>query len=321
MKIVILDGYTENPGDLSWSPIEALGAVTVYDRTDVRDASLIRQRIGDAEIVLTNKTPLSRETILSAPGLRFIGVLATGYNIVDTAAAKERGIPVCNVPGYSTAAVAQHTMALLLELCSRVALHDAAVHAGQWTACPDFCFWNAPLTELSGKTLGVIGFGSIGRAVGRIARALGMEVLACSRSVRPEGEEIARYVPLEELLRRSDVVSLHCPLFPETEQLINREAIARMKPGAMLINTARGPLLDEQAVADALREGRLAAAAIDVASVEPMPAEHPLLHAPRCIITPHIAWATKESRQRLMRITAQNIAAWQAGAPVHVVNP
>lgn len=321
MKIVILDGYTENPGDLSWAPVEALGDVTVYDRTNIRDEDLIRQRIDGAQIVLTNKTPLTRETIMNASELRFIGVLATGYNIVDTEAAKERSIPVCNVPGYSTTAVAQHTIALLLDMCSRVALHDAAVHAGQWTNCPDFCFWNAPLTELAGKTLGIIGLGTIGRAVGRIACALGMNVLAYSRSVRAEGEGIARYVSLEELLKQSDVITLHCPLFPETKEIINRDALALMKPGAMLINTARGPLLDEQAVADALREGRLAAAAVDVVSAEPISADNPLLHAPNCIITPHIAWATKESRQRLMNITAQNIAAWQAGQPMNVVNP
>ena len=320
MKIVVLDGFAENPGDLSWGGLEALGALTVYDRTDRADEALILARIGDAEAVYTNKTPLSASVIAAAPRLRFIGVLATGYNVVDLAAASARGIPVCNVPAYGTEAVAQHTFALLLEICNQVAHHSAAVQAGRWSACPDFCFWERPLMGLVGKTLGIVGFGRIGRAVGRIGRAFGMEVLASGSRPTPEGKAIARYVPLEELLAASDVVSLHCPLFPETERLIRRETIARMKPGAILLNTGRGPLVDERDLADALNSGRLYAAGLDVAVTEPIPADSPLLSAKNCFITPHIAWAGRESRQRLMDIAVENLAAFLRGDTVNAVN-
>lgn len=320
MKIVVLDGFAENPGDLSWGGLEALGALTVYDRTDRADEALILARIGDAEAVYTNKTPLSASVIAAAPRLRFIGVLATGYNVVDLAAASARGIPVCNVPAYGTEAVAQHTFALLLEICNQVAHHSAAVQTGRWSACPDFCFWERPLMGLAGKTLGIVGFGRIGRAVGRIGRAFGMEVLASGSRPTPEGEAIARYVPLEELLAASDVVSLHCPLFPETERLIRRETIARMKPGAILLNTGRGPLVDERDLADALNSGRLYAAGLDVAVTEPIPADSPLLSAKNCFITPHIAWAGRESRQRLMDIAVENLAAFLRGDTVNAVN-
>ena len=320
MKIVVLDGFAENPGDLSWEGLEALGELTVYDRTDPTDEGLILARIGDAEAVYTNKTPLCAAVIAAAPRLAFIGVLATGYNVVDTAAAAARGIPVCNVPAYGTGAVAQHTFALLLEICNQVGHHSTAVQAGRWAQSPDFCFWERPLMELAGKTMGIVDFGRIGQAVGRIARAFGMEVLATGSRPTPEGEAIARYVPLEELLARADVVSLHCPLFPGTARLIRRETIAQMKPGAILLNTGRGPLVDEQDLADALNAGRLYAAGLDVAVTEPLRADSPLLGAKNCFITPHIAWASRESRQRLMDIAVENLAAFTRGEVVNAVN-
>lgn len=317
MKIVVLDGYAENPGDLRWDALAQLGELTVYDRTP--QAQII-PRIGDAEIVFTNKTPLDESIFAACPRIRFIGVLATGYNIVDCAAAAARGIPVSNVPGYGTAAVAQFTFALLLELCHHVGHHSDAVHQGRWTAAPDFCFWDNPLVELSGKTLGILGFGSIGRAVGRIARAMGMEVLAAGSRPTEAGMAIARYVELDELLEQSDVLSLHCPLFPENTGIINRNTISKMKDGAMLINTARGGLLVEQDVANALNCGKLSGAAMDVASTEPIQPDNPLLNAKNCILTPHIAWAPKEARQRIMDISAENLRAFLSGSPIHVVN-
>ena len=259
MKIVVLDGHAENPGDLSWQGLEALGNVTVYDRTDVHDEALIRARIGDAEAVYTNKTPLTGATIAAAPNLQFIGVLATGYNVVDLEAARQRGIPVCNVPAYGTQEVAQYAMALLLEICGSVGLHDRLVHEGKWAACPDFCFWETPILGLAGKTMGIVGFGRIGRALGRMAAAMGMKVLASGSRPCPEGEAIADYVPLEELLAKADVISLNCPLTPQTEGLINQQSIERMKPGVILINNGRGPLVMEQDLADALNCGRSAA--------------------------------------------------------------
>lgn len=318
MKIVILDGLALNPGDLSWGAIQALGDVTVYDQT-VGQEEIIR-RIGDAEIIIPNKTPITEEVLEACPNVRCICVTATGYNIVDCRAAARRGIPVCNVPGYGTAAVSQFTIGLLLELCHRIGYHDREVHAGRWSKCPTFCFWDTPQTELAGKTMGIIGFGSIGRAVGRIAVALGMKVLAYSRSTCPEGEEIGEYVELDRLLRESDVVSLHCPLFPETEGIINAAAIEKMKDGVILLNTARGQLVDEGALAAALQSGKVRGAAVDVVSKEPMDPENPLLTAPNCIITPHMAWAQGEARQRIIDITADNIRAFLAGAPEHVVN-
>ena len=320
MKIVVLDGHAENPGDLSWQGLEALGDVTVYDRTDVHDEALIRARIGDAEAVYTNKTPLTGATIAAAPNLQFIGVLATGYNVVDLEAARQRGIPVCNVPAYGTQEVAQYAMALLLEICGSVGLHDRLVHEGKWAACPDFCFWETPILGLAGKTMGIIGFGRIGRALGRMAAAMGMKVLASGIRPCPEGEAIADYVPLEELLAKADVISLNCPLTPQTEGLINRQSIERMKPGVILINNGRGPLVMEQDLADALNCGRVYAAGLDVVSVEPIRPDNPLLTAKNCIITPHISWAARESRQRLMDIAVENLRAFLAGRPVNVVN-
>lgn len=317
MKIVILDGNAVNPGDLSWDCFRQFGEVTVYQRTRYAQAA---ERIGDADIVMTNKTPITEELLSACTNLRLVCVLATGYNVVDCAAARKRGIPVCNVPDYGTNAVAQFTFSLLLELCNRVGLHDRAVHEGQWTACPDFCFWNTPQTELASKTIGIIGFGRIGRAVGRIAAAMGMEVLAYSRSRHPEGEKIGRYADLDTLLRESDIVSLHCPLTDETAGLIGSETLAKMKDGAILLNTARGGLLDEQAVADALATGKLSGAAVDVVSREPIRAENTLLTAPNCIITPHMAWAPTESRQRILDCTVSSIRAFLTGKPINMVN-
>lgn len=320
MKIVILDGFCLNPGDLSWGGFEAMGEVTVYDRTSVDNADEIVQRIGGSEIVLTNKTPITRAILDRCPEIRYVGLLSTGYNVVDVAAARERGIPVCNVPGYGTASVAQLTIALLLEISHRVGHHDRAVHAGRWSESADYCFWDGTLIELAGKTMGVIGYGSIGQAAGEIAKALGMTVIATGPHPWAEGERPAAYVPLGELLRRSDVVSLHCPLFPETRGIINRETIAQMKDGAILLNTSRGPLIVEADVAEALNSGKLYAAGVDVAETEPLPADSPLLGARNCVITPHIAWAPLEARQRLMDIAVGNVRGFLAGRPENVVN-
>lgn len=311
MKIVVLDGYAENPGDLSWGPLQELGELTVYDRTP---PEAVLERIGDAEAIYTNKTVLSRELIQAMPSVRFIGVLATGYNVVDVQAARERGIVVCNIPTYGTDAVAQYVFALLLELCHRVAHHAQAVQEGRWTACPDFCFWDYPLIELSGKTMGIVGYGRIGQRTAQIARAFGMQVLAYDAFVQAE-----ECVPLDELLERSDVVSLHCPLFPETRHIIRGETIARMKDGAILINTSRGPLVDEAALREALTSGKLYGAAVDVVSTEPVQPDNPLLGLENCLITPHIAWAPRESRQRLMDIAVENLRCFLRGAPQNVV--
>lgn len=317
MKIVILDGHVVNPGDLSWEFLDRFGDVTVYDRSVGED---VAARIGDAEIVMTNKTPLTEEIFCACPDLRLVCVLATGYNVVDCEAAKKRGIPVCNVPGYGTAAVAQFTFSLLLELCNGVGYHSGAVHNGKWTRNPDFCFWDTPQVELAGKTIGIIGFGSIGRAVGKIASAMGMEVLAYNRSRCPEGEAIGTYVDLDTLLTHSDVISLHCPLTPETAGIINAQTIAKMKDGAMLVNTARGPLVDEIAIRQALENGKLSGFAADVVTQEPIPADCPLLGAPNCILTPHMAWAPKDSRHRIMLCVEKNIDAFLAGKPINTVN-
>lgn len=317
MKIVVLDGYTENPGDLSWDGFAALGELTVYDRTPAHE---IIPRIGDAEAVILNKTPISEETLRACPSVRYIGVLATGYNVVDLDAAKKRGIPVCNVPAYGTAAVAQFAIALLLEICHHVAHHDQAVHQGRWSRCPDWCFWDYPLIELSGKTMGIIGLGRIGRAVAAAARGLGMKILAYDEHPCAEGEALAEYVALDELLGRSDVISLHCPLLPATQHLINRASIAKMKDGVILLNNSRGPLIEEQALADALNCGKVLAAGVDVVSTEPIRRDNPLLTAKNCVITPHISWASRESRQRLMDIAVENLKAFQAGRTVNAVN-
>ena len=318
MKIVVLDGYTENPGDLSWAPLEALGDLTVYDRTP---ADQVAARIGDAEIVYTNKTPVTRETMDACPNIRFISVLATGYNIVDVAAAKEKGIPVTNIPVYGTAPVGQFAIALLLEICHHIGHHDNAVHEGRWEANPDWCFWEYPLIELAGKTMGIIGFGRIGQTTGRIAKSMGMRILANDAHPSEAGKEIAEYVELESLLAQSDVIALHCPLFPETEGIINKETIAQMKDGVIIINNSRGPLIVEQDLADALNSGKVYAAAVDVVSTEPIKGDNPLLTAQNCIITPHISWAPKESRARIMTYAAENLQAFLDGAPVNVVNP
>ena len=315
MKIVILDGRALNPGDLSYDVINQFGDVTLYQHTDSMEEAI--RRIGDSRIVLTNKVPITRQILEACPQIQLICVLATGYNIVDTDACKEKGIPVCNVPSYGTAAVAQFTLALMLELCHRIGHHDRAVHEGKWCACSNFCFWDTPQMELGGKTLGIIGYGRIGQAVAKLAEAFGMQVLAYSRTPKPE---LANFVDMDTLLAQSDFVSLHCPQFPETTKMVNAGFIGKMKDGAVLINTSRGGLVDEQALHDALVSGKLSAAAVDVVSAEPMKVDNPLLDAPNCIITPHIAWAPKESRQRLLDCVVENIRAFLAGKPQNVVN-
>lgn len=320
MKIVLLDGRMENPGDLSWDALAGLGELTIYDRTSLTDEDEIASRIADADILLTNKTPVSAYALERNPNVKYISVLATGYNIVDTAAARSRGIPVSNVPSYGTAAVAQFAIAMLLEICHHVAHHSDTVHAGRWESCEDWCYWDYPLIELDGKTMGIIGFGRIGRRTGAIARALGMNVLASGSRPTPEGREIAEYVELDELLRRSDVICLHCPLTPATANLISREHIAMMKDGVIIINNARGALIDEQALADALNSGKVYAAGLDVVTVEPIRGDNPLLKAKNCLITPHISWAPKEARERIMTATVENVKAFLAGKPINVVN-
>ena len=319
MKIVILDGYTENPGDLSWDWLKEFGEYKVYDRTPYEDAEIIR-RIGDAEVVMTNKCPISAATMDACPNMKFITVLATGYNIVDYEYAKSKGIPVANVPTYGTAAVGQFAIALLLEICHHVAHHSQAVHEGRWEHCADWCFWDYPLIELDGKTMGIIGFGRIGQQTGRIAKALGMKILASGSRPTDSGREIAEYVELDELLAKSDVIALHCPLFPSTKGIINKDSIAKMKDGVIIINNSRGPLVVERDLADALNSGKVAAAGLDVVSTEPINGDNPLLTAKNCLITPHISWAPKEARQRIMDITEGNLRAYLSGAPVNVIN-
>ena len=321
MKIVVLDGYTENPGDLSWAELEKLGQLTVYDRTAYGESPLIAQRIGDAEVIVTNKTPISQQTLEQCPNLKLIAVLTTGYNVIDCAAARKKGISVVNVPTYGTASVSQYSIALLLEICHHIGHHDQSVHAGNWANNADWCYWDYPLIELEGKTMGIIGFGRIGQAEGRIARALGMRVLAYDLYPSDSGRAIGAYVDLDALYRQSDVISLHCNLTPENTRMINKDSIAKMKDGVILINNARGQLIDEQDVADALNSGKLAAAGLDVVYTEPIREDNPLLKAKNCIITPHISWAPKESRQRIMDVTAENIRAFLAGRPQNVVNP
>ena len=311
MKIVILDGYTENPGDLS---------LTVYDRTT--DHSQIAVRIGDAEIILTNKTPVSREIMGACPKLKYIGLLATGYNVVDVKAAKEAGITVTNIPTYGTDAVSQYAIALLLELCHHIGEHSDCVKRGDWTKNKDWCFWNHPLIELAGKTMGIIGFGRIGQGTARIAQAMGMKVLAYDTYHNPElVSDTCTYASLDQVFASSDVITLHCPLFPETEGIINKDTISRMKDGVMIINNSRGPLIVEADLRDALNSKKVAGAAVDVVSTEPISMDNPLLDADNCIITPHIAWAPKESRQRLMEIAVKNLEAFLNGAAQNVVNP
>jgi len=317
MKIVVLDGYCLNPGDLDWSALGALGEVGVYDRTPAAEAE---SRARGAAVVLTNKTPLPGAVLERLAGLRYIGVLATGYNIVDVEAARRLGIVVANIPTYGTASVAQFVFALLLELCHRVGMHADAVRTGEWSRNPDWCFWKSPLVELAGKTMGVVGFGRIGRATARIADAMGMRVIANDAvEANPPAYEGFRWTGVEQLLRESDVVSLHVPLFPETKYLINARSIEWMKPGAFLINTSRGPLVADRDLADALNAGRIAGAGLDVLSVEPPAESNPLLAARNCIVTPHIAWATLEARRRLMEIAVGNITAFLNGKPRNVI--
>ena len=319
MKLVVIDGYTMNPGDLSWAQYEALGELTVYDHVTDSEDEVIR-RIGDAEIVIANKSRVTRRVMEACPNIRFIAVQATGYDSIDYTCAREKGIPVSNVPTYGTAAVSQYAISLLLEICGHVGHHSEVVHDGKWSRSGDWCFWDYPLIELAGKTMGIIGFGHIGQSVGRIAAALGMEVIAYNRSHSDEGAKIAEYVELEELLSRADVISLHCPAFPATVGMINKDSIAKMKDGVILINNSRGALVVEQDLADALNSGKIYAAGLDVVSSEPISDDSPLLTAKNCIITPHISWAPKESRQRIMDATEANIRAFLAGQPRNVVN-
>jgi len=318
MKIVILDGYKENPGDLSWAGFEELGELTVYDRTAPED---VTGRIGDAEAVITNKVAISGETMDACRNMRYIGLLSTGYNVIDIGAAKKRGITVTNIPVYGTMAVAQFAIALLLEICHHVGMHAQEVSNGGWNDSVEWCFWNYPLIELAGKTMGIIGLGRIGTATAKIAAALGLRVIAYDEHKNGGVAGFVEYVSFEELLSRSDIISLHCPLFPSTQGIINKETIAKMKDGVILINTARGGLIVERDVADALNCGKIYAAGVDVVSAEPIREDNPLLGAKNCIITPHIAWAPLESRARLMDTAVSNLKAFIEGAPVNVVNP
>lgn len=318
MKLVVLDGYTLNPGDLNWEGMKKFGNLEVHDRTP---ESQIVERCQGAEIIFTNKTPL-REPILSQlPDLKYIGVLATGYNVVDVDYAKTRGIAVANVPGYGTASVVQMTFALLLELCQHVQNHSDSVRQGDWAASPDFCYWNYPLIELEGKTIGIIGFGSIGQKVADIATAFGMNIIGFSRTRSDQSHrKNFKWAELNDLLKESDVVSVHCPLFPETQGIINKDSLRLMKRTAFFLNTSRGPLMVDQDLADALNEGIIAGAGIDVLSVEPPSADNPLFKAKNCLITPHIAWATKEARSRLMGIAENNLSSFLNHKPINIVN-
>lgn len=320
MKIVVLDGYTLNPGDLNWDGLNEIGECTVYDRTSLTNVNEVIERIGDAEYVYTNKTPMPKEVFEACTNIKFVGVLATGYNVVDVNAAKEKGIPVANIPTYGTAAVGQFAIALLLEICHHIGHHNDAVHSGRWETNDDWCFWDYPLIELADKTIGIIGFGRIGQATGRIAKALGMSVIAYDAFESEAGKEIAEYTDLETLLTTSDVIALHCPLFPETEGIINKDNIAKMKDGVIILNNSRGPLIVEEDLKDALNSGKVAAAGLDVVSTEPIKGDNPLLGAKNCIITPHISWAPKESRKRLMDIAVNNLKAFIDGEPVNIVN-
>lgn len=319
MKIVVLDGYALNPGDLSWQGFEELGEVTVYDRTSYTDKQEIIERIGDAEAILTNKTPITADVLKACPQLTYIGVLATGYNVVDLAAAKEQGITVTNIPSYSTNAVAQATFALLLEVTNQVGHHNRSVHQGDWQTSKDFSYWQTPLMELAGKTIGLIGYGAIAQAVATIAHAFQLKVIYFNHRPKPAQAAWAKQVSLVELYQEADIISLHVPQFPETEKMIDRTALAQMKPSAILINTARGGLIDEAAVAEALQTGQIAALAADVVSKEPIAADNPLLQAPNCYLTPHIAWAPVETRRRLMGIAVANLSGFKAGTPQNVV--
>ena len=320
MKIVVLDGYTENPGDLSWEGLEKFGELTVYDRTCYTDSPLIAQRIGDAEVAVINKTPITKATIDACPNLKVIAVLATGYNVVDYNYAKEKGIIVQNVPTYGTQIVGQYAVGLLLEICSHYGHHDKTVKEGKWESNDDWCYWDYPMIELYGKTAGVIGLGRIGQATAKILNALNMKVIAYDAFQSDAGRQVAEYVPLDTLLAESDVIFLHCPLFPETEGIINKDNIAKMKDGVIIINNSRGQLIVEQDLADALNSGKVYAAGLDVTSTEPIKADNPLKTAKNTIITPHISWAAQAARQRIMDITVDNIQSYVDGSPVNVVN-
>jgi len=320
MKIVVLDGFTLNPGDLSWETLKELGELVVYDRTAF-DTDKVVQEIGDATVVFTNKTPITKEVLSKVPTVKYIGVLATGYNVVDVKAANEQNIAVTNIPAYGTNAAAQFVMGLLLEICHHIGDHNHSVQKGDWTKSIDFCYWNSPLIELEGKTIGLIGFGKIGQATAKIAMAFGMNVLVHSRTVKKEFEcSNLRFVSLDEVLSTSDVISLHCPLNEATENIICSKNISKMKDGVLLINTSRGGLVNEQDLANALNTDKIYAAALDVVSAEPMDKTNPLLTAKNCIITPHIAWATKEARQRLMNTAVGNLSSFLRGNPVNTVN-
>jgi len=321
MKIVVLDGYTENPGDLSWSALESLGELTVYDRTSLTSEEEIISRIGNAEVVITNKTPISKHTLDACPSVKFIAVLATGYNIIDIAYAKEKGICVSNVPVYGTRSVSQFAIALLLEVCHHIGHHSQTVYEGKWENCADWCYWDYPLIELAGKTYGLLGCGNIGIHTAEIARALGMQVIAYDAKETDAARALGvKYVSLDELFAQSDVLGLQMPLFPFNTGIINKENIAKMKDGVIIINNSRGQMVVEQDLADALNSGKVAAAGLDVVSTEPIRGDNPLLKAKNCIITPHMSWGAKESRQRIMDCTVENVKAYIAGAPQNVVN-
>lgn len=314
MKITVLDGFTTNPGDLSWDWLINCGDCTIHERTP---ADLIAERCEGCDIIITNKTPLRKELLETLPNLKYIGLLSTGYNIVDWEYCKEKGIPVCNIPSYSTSAVAQLVFALILEHTNAVAVHSNSVHGGEWAACKDFCYWKSPLTELDGKTLGIIGFGKIGKAVAKIASAFGMKVLAATN--HPAPFENVEFCDKEELIKKSDFISLHCPLTPSTEGMVNAEFLSKMKKTAMLINTSRGPVVDEKALAHALKNGIISAAGLDVLEKEPPEADCPLFGLDNCYITPHIAWAGFETRERLMKICRENVEAFLSGNPINLV--
>lgn len=321
MKIVVLDGYTENPGDLSWDELAKLGDVTVYDRTSYVEDPIIAERIGDAEVVITNKTPISRRTFDACPSIKYIAVLATGYNVIDIAYAKEKGICVSNVPVYGTRSVSQFAIALLLEVCHHIGHHSDTVYAGKWENCADWCYWDYPLIELAGKTYGLLGCGNIGVHTAEIARALGMRVITYDARPTEAGRKVAEYVELDELFAQSDILGLQMPLFPFNTGIINKENIAKMKDGVIIINNSRGQMVVEQDLADALNSGKVAAAGLDVVSTEPIRGDNPLLKAKNCIITPHMSWGAKESRQRIMDCTEANVRSFLEGDPQNVVNP
>jgi glycerate dehydrogenase len=320
MKIVILDAYTENPGDLSWGALEQFGEVKVYDRVSYEESPAIAKAIGDADIAIINKTPISKATIDACPNLKAIAVLATGYNCVDYEYAKAKNIPVMTVPTYGTQIVGQFAVGLMLEICSHIGHHSATVHEGRWQKCPDWCYWDYPMIEVYGKTAGIIGLGRIGQATAKILNAMNMKVLAYDAHQSEFGKQLADYVSLDELLAKSDFIFLHCPLFPSTQGIINKDSIAKMKDGVVIINNSRGPLVVEQDLADALNSGKVYAAGLDVVSTEPIKADNPLLKAKNCIITPHISWAAKEARQRIMDVTVSNIVSFIDGKPQNVVN-